>query len=136
MSSDTGSDGHHPQPKNNRELALLALGAAYQRFGVALEQQQEVLAGIADLMMRALVMESVVLRGRASSADYVRVYTEEAIQDAERIARAVFTACTEGDTLRTSLAVLRRFTRYEPTDLYAVRRRIAGRLLEAGRYVV
>jgi len=50
--------------------------------------------------------------------------------------RAVLAACSEGDALRTNLAVLKRFTKFEPVDAIAVRRRIAGRLLQAERYVV
>ena len=43
---------------------------------------------------------------------------------------------SRGHTLRANLAVLRRFTKYEPVDAVAVRRQIAGRLLDAERYVV
>jgi hypothetical protein len=51
-------------------------------------------------------------------------------------ARAVLAACSEGDALRTNLAVLRRFTKYEPVDAIGLRRRIAARLIQAERYVV
>jgi hypothetical protein len=34
------------------------------------------------------------------------------------------------------MAILRRFTKYEPVDSIALRERIAVRLLDAGRYVV
>jgi hypothetical protein len=51
-------------------------------------------------------------------------------------ARGVLAACSEGDALRTNLAVLRRFAKYEPVNAVALRRKIAARLLDAGRYVV
>jgi hypothetical protein len=54
----------------------------------------------------------------------------------EMFARPVLASCSEGDTLRANLAVLRRFAKYEPVDAIALRRRIAERLLSAGRYVV
>jgi hypothetical protein len=54
----------------------------------------------------------------------------------ESAARTVLAACSEGDALRTNLAVLKRFTKYEPVDLIAVRRKIAARLIQAERYVV
>ncbi len=38
--------------------------------------------------------------------------------------------------LRTNLAVLKRFTKFEPVNAIAARRRIAERLLAAGRYLV
>ena len=50
--------------------------------------------------------------------------------------RTVLAACSEGDALRTNLAMLRRITKYEPVDAIGVRRLIAGRLLDAGRYFV
>jgi hypothetical protein len=51
-------------------------------------------------------------------------------------ARAVCAACSEGDALRTNLAVLRRFSKYEPVNAIGLRRKIAARLTEAGHYVV
>jgi hypothetical protein len=35
-----------------------------------------------------------------------------------------------------NLAVLKRFTKYEPVNGIALRRKIAGRLLESGKYIV
>jgi hypothetical protein len=51
-------------------------------------------------------------------------------------ARTVLAACSAGDSLRTNMAVLRRFAKYEPVDSIALRRRIADRLLSAGRYII
>src|SRR5580692_9574781 len=48
--------------ENAKKTALFALGVAYQKFGAALEDQQEVLASITDIAMNAFVMESVELR--------------------------------------------------------------------------
>ena len=45
-------------------------------------------------------------------------------------------ACSEGDALRTNLALLRGLTAYELVNSIALRRKIAGRLLQAGRYIV
>jgi hypothetical protein len=64
------------------------------------------------------------------------VFACEAMDWIETGARGVLAACSEGDALRTNLAVLRRFAKYEPVNVIALRRRIAGRLLNAERYVV
>ena len=53
----------------------------------------------------------------------------------EVAARSVIAACSEGDALRTNMAVLRRFAKYEPVDAIALRRKIAARLLSTGRYL-
>ena len=89
-------------------------------------------------------MESALLRARrlaaagrgAQAADLCAVLVRDAMARIELSARAVLGAAAQGDTLRTYMAVLRRFARYEPVDAVALRRAIAGRLLEAGRYVV
>jgi alkylation response protein AidB-like acyl-CoA dehydrogenase len=129
---------------NAKKAALFALGIAYQKYGVALEEQQEVLASITDIAMNAFVMESVDLRARKLSqlhkgeiaADISAVFLREAMEIVESAARNVLAACSEGDALRTNLAVLKRFTKFEPVNAIASRRRIAERLLTAGRYLV
>ncbi len=130
--------------ENAKKTALFALGVAYQKFGATLEDQQEVLASITDVAMNAFVMESVELRARKLAqlhrdeiaADISAVFLREAMEIVESAARNVLSACSEGDALRTNLAVLKRFTKFEPVNAIAARRRIAERLLAAGRYIV
>ncbi|HUA17876.1 MAG TPA: acyl-CoA dehydrogenase family protein [Bryobacteraceae bacterium] len=130
--------------ENAKKTALFALGVAYQKFGGALEEQQEVLASITDIAMNAFVMESVELRAQKLAhlkkgeiaADAAEVFLREAMETVESAARNVLAASSEGDALRTNLAVLRRFTRFEPVNAIAARRRIAARLLAAEHYIV
>jgi alkylation response protein AidB-like acyl-CoA dehydrogenase len=129
--------------RNAKKVALLMMGVAYQKFLTAIEQQQEVLAGISDVVMEAFAMESVTLRTRklvesgkgALAAQMCRVFARDAMARIEISARTVLAACSEGDSLRANMGVLRRFTKYEPVDAIALRREIAGRLLDAERYV-
>jgi alkylation response protein AidB-like acyl-CoA dehydrogenase len=122
-----------------KNAALLCIGVAYRKFLNALEDQQEVLAGITDVAMHAFALESVVLRAAKSGSSiaslYAAVFQEEAMRAVDDAARTVLSACADGDTLRTQLAALRRFTRRESADLIGLRRQIAARLLEAGRYI-
>jgi alkylation response protein AidB-like acyl-CoA dehydrogenase len=130
--------------ENAKKTALFALGVAYQRFAAALEEQQEVLASITDIAMNAFAMESVYLRTQKLGAlhkgeiavDACSVFLREGMEIVESAARNVLAACSEGDALRTNLAVLKRFTKFEPVNAIAARRRIAERLLAAGRYLV
>jgi alkylation response protein AidB-like acyl-CoA dehydrogenase len=123
---------------NAKKVALLLMASAFEKFGLELEKQQEVVAGIADIIMETFAMESVQLRSEKSGvgADMCAVLLPDAMARIEMFARPVLAACAEGDTLRANMAVLRRFTKYEPVDSIALRRRIAERLLSAGRYVV
>jgi alkylation response protein AidB-like acyl-CoA dehydrogenase len=129
---------------NAKKVALFALGVAYQKYMAALEDQQEILAGITDIAMNAFAMESTWLRTQKLAnlrkgevaAEMCPVFLREAMETVESAARNVLAASSEGDALRTNLAVLKRFTRFEPVNMIAARRRIAARLLEADRYAV
>ncbi len=124
---------------SSKKIGLFLLGAAYQRYGDKMEEQQEVLAGITDVLMNSFAMESAILRARKNkrenAADMASVFTSDAMDAIEISARTVLAACAEGDELRTHLAVLRRFTKRDTVDTIALRRRIAARLLAGARYV-
>ena len=128
---------------NAKKTALFALGLAYQKYLGAIEQQQEVLAAITEIAMNAFVMESVYLRSQRLAAtpkaalaqDVCQVFLRDAMNIVEDSARTVLSNCSEGDALRMNLAVLKRFTKYEPVDSIAARRRLAARLIETGRYL-
>jgi len=121
-----------------KKIALLLLGSAFEKFGAAMEQQQEVLAGIADVAMEVFAMESALLRLEKTKqgADMTAVLLRDSLTRAEAFAKPVLAACSEGDALRSKMTVLRRFAKHEPVDAIAIRRRIAERQLSAGHYVV
>ena len=87
-------------------------------------------------------MESSLLRlektgkteGQAS--DMCAVFLRDAMTRIEGFARPVLAACADGDALRSNMAVLRRFAKFEPVNSIALRRAIADRLINAGHYVV
>jgi alkylation response protein AidB-like acyl-CoA dehydrogenase len=130
--------------ENAKKVSLFALGVAFQKYMTALEDQQEILAGITDVAMNAFAMESVSLRtqklaklGKGEiAAEMCSVFLREAMETVESAARNVLAASSEGDALRTNLAVLKRFTKFEPINAIATRRKIAARLLAADRYLV
>src|SRR5580700_10174836 len=124
--------------KNAKKITLLLLGSAFEKFGPAMEEQQEVLAGIADVVMEVLAMESALLRSEKTGvgADMTAVLLRDGMTRIEGFAKPVLAACGEGDALRTTMTVLRRFAKHEPVNAIAIRRRIAERLLSAGHYAV
>ena len=127
---------------NAKKVGLLLLGAAYQRFLTTIEEQQEVMAGITDVLMNAFAMEGVYLRtaklgAKAAVAPLMTsVFLRETMEQIEVFARNVLAACSEGDNLRTNLAALKRFTKFEPVNSIDLRRQIARKLLDAGKYIV
>ncbi len=130
--------------ENAKKVSLFALGVAFQKYMTALEDQQEILASITDVAMNTFAMESVLLRtqklaklGKGEIAgEMCNVFLREAMETVESAARNVLAASSEGDALRTNLAVLKRFTKFEPINAKAARRKIATRLLAADRYLV
>ena len=129
---------------NAKKVAIFCLGVAYQRFLTQIEEQQEILAAITDISMNAFALESVVLRAQKmaaagkgeAAAEMAAVFAREAMEIIESAGRAILSASAEGDTLRMHLAVLKRFCKLEPVDSIGLRRKIATRLIEAGKYVV
>ena len=127
----------------SKRAVLFLLGVAYQKFGGEMEQEQEILAALADAMMAVFALESSLLRSRKSGlaggslrGAYTRLLAERTAREVERCGGEIIAACAEGDELRTQMALLRKMLRREPVDVIHLRREIAGRLLEAGRYVI
>jgi butyryl-CoA dehydrogenase len=131
--------------RNLRKIFLLAAGTAYQRYVQALQDEQEVMADLADCIMAIYALESGLVRARklalAGSAASARVaaamtsaFAARALATVEQAARRVLTAASEGDALGIQLAVLRRFAKNEPVDEIALDRQIARHFLDQGRY--
>ncbi|MGA2184972.1 MAG: acyl-CoA dehydrogenase family protein [Bryobacteraceae bacterium] len=135
---NTGDAEEVRMTANAEKAALFLLGIAYQKFFNELENQQEILAAITDVAMNAFAMESCVLRAQKNHAgkELATIFVHEAMETVESAGRAVIAACSEGDPLRMNLSILKRFTKCDPVNAIALRRRIAERLLEAERYVV
>jgi hypothetical protein len=129
-----------------RTVTLLLAGAAVQRFGAGLEEQQEILAGVADLAIDLFAMESSVERaslaasdaaGRSAlHADLARLVVADRSAGVEQRAKWIAASLAEGDEARTLQAGVRRLLRGEPLDRVALLRRIAGAVIEAGSYPV
>lgn len=124
-----------------KRACLVVAGAALEKYGEAIQEEQEVLAGIADLAIEVFAMESGLLRaareGQLSEAraDLVRAAVADGLQRVERLCRDVLVEATAGEALGAGLAALRGLLGSAPRARVGLRRRIAGRLLDAGAYV-
>jgi alkylation response protein AidB-like acyl-CoA dehydrogenase len=116
--------------RNAKQIALLALSVAREKFGDDVQGQQEVFMAIADIVMEVFAMESALLRSaRADAGEMCSVFLRDAMRRVEGFARNVLAACAEGEALRRRLETLGCFAAFEPVDAIALRRRIAARLL-------
>jgi butyryl-CoA dehydrogenase len=113
----------------------------------AIQEQQEIMGAIANIAIEAYAMESALLRAQKLAAQHgetsaahpiamAQVHMAGAMERIESAARKVIAAVSEGDMLRSYMAVLRRLGKYEPYNTVALRQQIAQKVLEAGRYVV
>jgi alkylation response protein AidB-like acyl-CoA dehydrogenase len=128
-----------------KKVALMCLGLAAQRFATALSEQQEVLGHFADIAMETYALESALLRTRkkaaavgveatALQAAAVKCFAQDALDRIEVSARRLLAALGEGDTLKTYLSALRRFTKREVLNTVALRRQVADAAIEQGGY--
>jgi alkylation response protein AidB-like acyl-CoA dehydrogenase len=128
-----------------RKIFLLAAGAASQRYMNSLQDQQEIMADLADCIMAIFALESAILRARklagrsatgaaTVTAAMTSAYAGEAMATVERAAKGVLAASAEGDALGIQMAVLRRFAKLVPVDEIAVERQIARYFIDLGRF--
>jgi len=131
---------------NAKKVALMTLGTAAQKYMMKLADQQEILMGIADIIMDTYAMETAILRalklaarqGENAAARYLdmtRVFCNDAVQRIETRAKNTLAGMAEGDELRTLLAALRRFTKLQPMNTIAARQRIANDLIAANKWI-
>jgi hypothetical protein len=111
-----------------------------------LGDQQEILMGIADIIMDTYAMETAILRARKLAAaqgenaiarylDMTRVFCNDAVGRIESRAKSTLGGMAEGDELRTLLAALRRFTKLQPMNTIAARQRIADDMIAANKWI-
>jgi alkylation response protein AidB-like acyl-CoA dehydrogenase len=128
-----------------KKVALMCLGTAAQKLAEALKDEQEVLGHFADIAMATYALESALLRTRKRAAARgegatrlqeaaVRCYAQDAMDEIEASARKLLAAVEEGDTLRTLLAALKRFTKREVCNSVALRRQVADAAIEQVGY--
>jgi alkylation response protein AidB-like acyl-CoA dehydrogenase len=130
-----------------KKLGLFVSGAATQKYMQAIQDQQEVMGAIADIVIETYAMESAVLRAQkmaetkseaaaALPIAMTRVYLSQAMEKIEAAAKKIIAAVAEGDMLRTQLAILRRLAKHEPFNTIELRRQIAGKMIERGKYTL
>ncbi|WP_114312000.1 acyl-CoA dehydrogenase family protein [Thermus caldifontis] len=122
-----------------KKLALMVAGLAAQKYGDKLEEEQEVLGVVADILIDAYAAESALLRARrlgGVALVMAQLYLLQALDRAQAGALSVLPRLVEGDEARVVYSAARRLTKHEPGDLVALRREVAGRVLEAEGYPI
>ena len=136
-----GAGGVEPLKKTG----VMVLGLAMQTYGVAIEQEQEVLMLASDILMDAFVAESALLRAERSAAlalptaalqhDAATILVHDAGLRIDAAARTAIQAMSTGDTQRTMLAALRRILKVAPVNTIAARRRLSDAVIAKKAYL-
>jgi alkylation response protein AidB-like acyl-CoA dehydrogenase len=143
--SDTALAAEAKVVKNAKKAILMVAGAAAQKLMAKLKTEQEILMNIADMIAEAYAMESTLLRtqklisvrGEAAcetQIDMAKVYFSDAIERLNLHGKHALQSFADGDELRIMLMGLKRYTKYETFNTKEARRRIAAKVLEAGKY--
>ncbi|HXZ13971.1 MAG TPA: acyl-CoA dehydrogenase family protein [Candidatus Sulfotelmatobacter sp.] len=127
-----------------KKIFLLGAGTAVQKFREKLADHQEIVAALSNIAMDVYAMESSLRRAQKAAAsrgaaagvmgEAARAFIYDAMDRVEKEARTALAATSDGDTLVTQLAVLRRFAKHAPVDTIAIRRRVADAVLTQDRY--
>jgi len=133
--------------KNAKKIVLLSAGLAAEKYMQKIENEQEILANLADMVAEIYNMEAAVLRtekafnqtGEEKNKQkllYTEVYVQEAFNRIEADAKEIIVAVEEGDQLRMMLSALRKLTRHTPINVIEQKRMIADEIIKEEKYVV
>jgi butyryl-CoA dehydrogenase len=121
---------------NMKKAFLVVAGAAVQKLGEKLKDEQEVLLALADVAIQVFAAESALLRAErtdrsrtaaqaAVARAAVKVHTFSAAEKVATAARRAAFYVAEGDEATMILGGIRRFTKYDATGLLAAKRLLA-----------
>lgn len=130
---------------NLKKAILMGSGAAVQKLMAKVEHEQEILMNFADMAIETYNAESVLLRvmkmveqrGEENCRVYIdimRTYLYDAADRVNKSGKDAINAFSDGDEQRMILMGLKRFTKAEPFNSKDSRRRIADKMIDAGKY--
>ncbi len=130
--------------KNLKKAFLMVAGKAVEKFGMHVEEEQEILMAAADMLMEIYHLESGILRAEKIMAmgkdaslqtDMLRLFWLEAVEKIASAGREAIYSFAEGDEQTVMLMGLKRFTKIRHNiNVKDVRRRVADKLIAENKY--
>ena len=129
-----------------KKTFLMIAGAAVQKFGQELDDQQQLLIAAADILIEIYLAESAILRteknakrfGEASQAIQIamsKLYLYHAVDIIEEKGKESIISFTEGDQQKMMLMGLKRYTKYANyPDIVDLRNAIAEKVKAENKY--
>ncbi|MEP6467808.1 MAG: acyl-CoA dehydrogenase family protein, partial [Parafilimonas sp.] len=130
---------------NFKKAILMVAGAAVQKLMMNIDKEQEVLMHIADMAIDTFLAESCLLRlmklseknGEDSVSlqkDIVDSFIYDAADRINKKGKDALNAFADGDELRIMHIGLKRFTKVQPYNSKAAKRRIADKMIAEKQY--
>src|SRR5690554_681801 len=131
--------------ENLKKIFLMVAGKAVQTFQDKIEEEQEIMMNLAEIMIEIYAAESAILRseklllthGDESSRYQIamsRVYLSGTVDKINIAAKEAIAAFVSGDEQKIMLMGLKRFTKMDLVNTTALRREIAGFILDKEKY--
>ena len=131
--------------RNLKKAGLMVAGAAVQKFMMKLPDEQEILTNLADMLIEVYAAESLLLRVEKLASirgesnvnvekEMALIYLHHATEIVNAAGKEAIFAFSEGDEQRLMLLGLKLFTKIDPYNLKAARRKVADYVIEKGHY--
>ncbi len=132
--------------KNLKKVVLMIAGKAAQKFGAALNEEQEILLNIADIITEIYAAESAILRTEKlisvrgieackSYENMTKIYLNHAIQIINKAGNEAIAAFAAGDELKVMTMGMKRFTKANAVNTKNLRREIAEEAIVKNGYL-
>ncbi len=129
-----------------KKVFLYLSNLAAQKYGMSLDEQQEILGLLADSAMEVYAMESALLRAlkavesagekeSKTKIEMVQLYVSDATARLAGYARQALAAMETGEELDRQLPVIGEALQFTPCNGMQLRRSIADRIIEVERYI-
>jgi alkylation response protein AidB-like acyl-CoA dehydrogenase len=130
-----------------KKIFLLVLGQAFQKYGVKLQYEQQLLSHLSDMIIQIYAMESSFLRSvkrlekmgaekAKNSSEMAQLIVQEGFNQVETLASESLAKIESGESLLRQLVLLRKITNRLPINSLQLKLDIGTRVAEAEKYSV
>ncbi|MDQ1330144.1 MAG: hypothetical protein QG578_407 [Thermodesulfobacteriota bacterium] len=128
-----------------KKMLLFATSSALNKLMANIGEEQEIMALLADIIIRIFAMESGLLRAEKLSvskgekkAEYhiaaVKVYINDAVPEIAAMTRQIFAFIEEGDALAAKYKMVDKLSAKRPVNTIPLRRFIAEKVIKGQKY--
>ncbi len=129
--------------KNCKKVTILVMGKAMQKYQQSIEEEQEVLARLADMITQVYMLEGVVLRtlklpelNKAVREAITQTFMSETAELMQKAAKEVIFATSKEDIALTSIKSMSKLLQLPVINTIANRRIIANHFIQENRYKI